>query len=137
MYLCTGSRATIKCLSCAIYDVKKLGYFCDVCFKARHPWYRVPHIFADIDNDENLEYTLKVQHRTAQVARIEQEGKEMLGKLRNNYQRLEIIGDDLKVDTNLRKAARTSVQLEDRVRDMKQWLRNDLREKGVFYGIYI
>jgi len=61
LYLCTGAVATIKCLSCTIYDVKKLGYFCKLCFDARHPWYRVPHIFADIDQDENIEYTLKVQ----------------------------------------------------------------------------
>ena len=33
VYLCTGAKATIKCLSCAIYDPYRVGYFCDACFK--------------------------------------------------------------------------------------------------------
>ena len=33
VYLCTGAKATIKCLSCAIYDPNRVGYFCDACFK--------------------------------------------------------------------------------------------------------
>ena len=119
VYLCTGAKATIKCLSCAIYDPNRVGYFCDACFKvnnigpyhyrfrcyycyhcyywhqvasclyccfpsflpfnqlmsllnfsqitltrqARHPWYRVPHIYTSITKDENIEYTLKIQNR--------------------------------------------------------------------------
>jgi len=45
-----------------------------------------------------------VQNRRAQAARIEQEGKDMLTKLQKNYDNLDYIADDFKVDTNLRKA---------------------------------
>ena len=68
-FLCTGAAATIKCYSCSIFDPTGTGFFCDLCFQNRHPWYRVPHTFASIDEDENIEYTLKVAERRAQAAR--------------------------------------------------------------------
>src|SRR5687768_5533009 len=43
-YLCRSAIATVKCLSCALYDIKGTGYYCDLCFQARHPWYRVDHV---------------------------------------------------------------------------------------------
>ena len=85
LYLCTGAKATIKCLSCAIYDIKKIGYYCDRCFNARHPWYRVPHIYSSIDKDENIQYTLNIQNRCAQAARLETEGNEILEKTRFDF----------------------------------------------------
>ena len=80
-YLCHGAPAEVKCLSCVMYDPKGLGFFCKMCFDARHPWYRVPHIFEDIAKDETVQHTLKVSHRRAEMVRYEEEGKEMYKSL--------------------------------------------------------
>ena len=53
-YLCHGAPAEIKCLSCVMYDPKGVGFFCKLCFDARHPWYRVPHIFNEIEIAHNI-----------------------------------------------------------------------------------
>jgi len=71
-----------------------VGYFCTACFNAKHPWYRVPHIFAEIDKDENIEYTLKIQDRCAKAARLEYEGTEVLNKARRALNTLGTACDD-------------------------------------------
>lgn len=129
-FLCHGAKAVLKCLSCAIYDAAKVGYFCQMCFNAQHPWYRVPHIFAAIDQDENIEYILKIQDRCAKAARLEYEGQEVLDKTRNSLYVLQTVGDDTKSDINLRHAARTSVEIETRILEMKRFIRSDLRSSG-------
>jgi hypothetical protein len=45
-YCCNGSNpASIKCHSCSIYDPSHTAFYCQVCFSACHPWYRVNHIY--------------------------------------------------------------------------------------------
>ncbi len=129
-YMCTGAVAKIKCLNCAVFDSTKLGYYCDLCFTSRHPWYRVPHIFTSIENDENIEHTLKLQHKAAQVSRYKQEGIDLMNKVKKNIKNLEIVGDDLDVDTKLRIAARKSIQLENQIHTIKKQIRNDVRKGG-------
>jgi hypothetical protein len=86
-YVCTGATATIKCYNCATFDPYGVGYFCDMCFKSRHPWHRVAHIYADIENDENIEYTMRIAHRRAEAVRYEKEGMQILEKVKNEKKR--------------------------------------------------
>jgi len=127
-FLCTGAAATVKCMSCSLYDVDGAGYFCDLCFSHRHPWYRVPHIFTSIEKDESIEYTLSVQHRKAEAIRYEQEGKDILVNLQKTGKELDVVGDDVDVDQKLFNAGRTGQALEDRLQEMRYRLRTDLRQ---------
>ncbi len=125
-YLCTGAAATIKCLSCVLYDPKGLGFFCKMCFDARHPWYRVPHIFNDIETDESVQHTLKVSHRRAEMVRYERESHEQLKLLRENIPKLKYIADDIKVSNGLQSAGTRSVALEKHIREYRKVLRADI-----------
>lgn len=129
-YLCTGATASIKCFSCAIFDPTGTGFYCTLCFKNRHPWYRVPHMFADIDNDENIEYTLKVAQRRAEAGRYEAEGKEVLKKLHGQREKLLEVAEDEDIDDKVRIYGRRTVQLEAKMRQMRQKLRDELRAGG-------
>jgi hypothetical protein len=40
---CTGHRATRRCYTCVEYNPQTDGNYCDGCFDATHPWYRVKH----------------------------------------------------------------------------------------------
>ena len=136
VYLCTGAKATIKCLSCAIYDPRKVGYYCDICFRARHPWYRVPHIYTNIAKDENIEYSLKEQNRMAQAARLDREGEELLeGLVRNNLQKLAVIGDDQELEDKLIKAGRTSMSLEERIKNLQVENQESIKTSVIFQGL--
>lgn len=42
-------------MSSARYDERKLGYYCDACFDARHPAYRMDHAWCLIQDDVNQE----------------------------------------------------------------------------------
>lgn len=87
-------------------------------------------MFVDIDKDENIEYTMQVAHRRAEAARYEAEGKELLGRLGNQRQELSFVADDEAVDDNIRVVGRKTVQLEARMREMRQNLRNSIRSTG-------
>lgn len=129
-YLCTGAAAVIKCFSCTLFDPTGVGFFCALCFKNRHPWYRVPHMFVDIDNDENIEYTMKVAHFKAEAARYEAEGKEILVKLSGQQKRLDSIGNDEWVDTTMRVVGRRTMNLEKQLQNLRHGLRAELRKSG-------
>lgn len=134
VYLCTGAKATIKCLSCAIYDPNRVGYFCDACFKARHPWYRVPHIYTSITKDENIEYTLKIQNRCAQAARLDREGQDLLqGVVRASLKKLDY--DDLPTEEKLLRAGSLSVSMEDRLMRMREENRDSIKHSVAFKGL--
>ncbi len=128
-YLCTGAPAVIKCLSCVMYDPKNLGFFCKACFDARHPWYRVPHIFEDISKDESVAHTLKVSHRRAEMHRFTEEGKGCYEDLMKNQPKLEYIADDERVANNLKDAGFRSMALEKRMRDFRANIRKDILSK--------
>ena len=128
MFLCTGAAATMKCMTCSLYDVTGHGYYCQMCFDHRHPWHRVPHIFTTIEKDENIAYTMSVQHRKAETIRYLQEGRDILHELvKGTSDKLEYVADDIKIDKDLRRAGRRSVALEDRLLDLRHTLRADLR----------
>jgi hypothetical protein len=125
-YLCHGAPAAIKCLSCVMYDPKGLGFFCKMCFDARHPWYRVPHIFNDIDKDESVQHTLKVSHRRAEMVRYEREGQQELKALLDNVPKLDYIADDHKMAWGLKEAGSRTAALEKKMRDYRKSLRVDI-----------
>ncbi|GAB9475992.1 hypothetical protein Gpo141_00013067, partial [Globisporangium polare] len=52
---CHRGKATKKCHNCAKFDEQKLGYYCDACFDARHPAYRLDHSWISIQDDVNQE----------------------------------------------------------------------------------
>jgi len=142
-YLCHGAPAAIKCLSCVMYDPKGLGFFCKICFDARHPWYRVPHIFNDIEKDESVQHTLKVSHRRAEMVRFEREGQQELEMLLANKPKLDYIADDLKMAFGLKEVGNRTTALEKKMRDYRKSLRADilsspLREDASRYpgGVY-
>lgn len=129
-YVCEGGEATIICHSCSIYDINHAYYYCQSCFNARHPWYRLPHVFTDIENDESIQHTLKVAHRVSEVSRYELEGKNMLSNLRDEERRLRYIADDELVDNSLREYGRKAVALEEHISSLRLKLKHDL-EQGV------
>lgn len=132
LFLCTGAAAMVKCMTCSLYDTSGQGYFCDLCFHHRHPWYRVPHIFTRIEKDENVDYTLSVQHRKAEAIRYEQEGKDLMHKLQAQAAALREVADDEAVDQKLFNAGRTSQALEERLTEMRYRLRGDLRSQNEY-----
>lgn len=130
-YLCTGAPATIKCLSCVMYDPKGVGFFCKLCYDARHPWYRVPHMFIDISLDESIEHTLRVAHRRAEMIRFERDGTDLLDNVKSLGPVLQFVGDDFKVDSQLKSAGHMATKLEDRIRNFRREMRRDVRRKGL------
>ena len=130
-YLCTGAPAAIKCLSCAMYDPKGVGFFCKMCFDARHPWYRVDHMSLDISLDESIEHTIKVAHRRAEMIRFEREGVDLLDSVKSLAPALDYVGDDFKVESQLKTAGHTATKLEDRIHAFRRSLRDDVRSAGV------
>lgn len=121
-YLCQGDAAVIKCHSCSIYTPTNSAFYCQKCFDARHPWYRVPHIYTSIEKDESIEHTLKIAHRVSEAARYEQEGQEILKGIIREKERMQFIGDDEKVDNRIREYGRRAVALEDHITQLRQKL---------------
>jgi hypothetical protein len=125
-FLCNGNVASIICHSCSIYDPTKAAYYCDLCFPARHPWYRVPHLSTKIENDESIAHTLKIAHRIAEASRYDNEGKSILLKVQKQKPNLAFVGDDEKVDNQLREYGRKVVALEEHVQQMRARLQQDI-----------
>jgi putative ribosome biogenesis GTPase RsgA len=118
--------ATIKCFSCATFDPTKTGYFCEACFKARHPWHRVPHIFTDIEKDENIEHTLRVAHRRAEAMRYEKEGQELLARVRAQKAILKnMTRKDFKLEDSMNVTGRKTYKVVNKMRDLKNQLRQE------------
>ena len=126
-YSCDGDLATIKCFSCSIYDMEGAYLYCQSCFDHRHPWYRVGHISADVEKDESIGHVMKIADRIADVGRYEKEGYALLAKLRNeNYPKLAIIADDVKVDEALRTYGRRTVALEDHINSLRAKIQSEV-----------
>lgn len=133
MYLCTGAVATIKCISCASMDVQGVGYFCQVCFNARHPWYRVPHVYVDIEDDEDVLYNRKTANFRMEMLRCEHEGQDLLKRIEKQKSKLDHIGDDANFDDTLRTAGRAAMNVESKLRLLRRKLRVDIRTKDSDY----
>ena len=130
-YNCSGAPAAFICHSCAIYDPSKSAYYCSECFPARHPWYRVQHIFTEIENDESIAHTLKVAHRMAEMSRYDSEGKGILRKIQNQKPNLALVADDEKVDNQLREYGRKVVAVEEHILELRERLRRDIEHGDV------
>ena len=126
--VCTGAVATIKCMSCKIYDPTGMGYFCDMCFQHSHPWYRVPHIYMGIEKDENVQQALQVAHRKAEIVRYQKDGRDTLANVMSNESKLEYLADDLKIETNMREAGRKITDTVSRILGFQEQLRKEVSE---------
>ena len=129
-FVCHGSLATIKCLTCAMTDPAGLGYYCNACFKQKHPWYRVEHVHTDIGESENIRNSQKLQDAQLEKSRQVIDGHNTVSKIKDQISKLEEVSDDIKVDTEIRSVARRSVQLETKLAFMRRELRHDVRSKG-------
>ena len=126
-YLCDGDEAEIKCYSCAIYDPEQNAIYCKKCFEHRHPWHRSKHIFAPIETDEAIEYSMKISHRIAAANRYDREGKSVLYKLQNeNRPLLQYLADDKKTDDDMRKFGRKALDLEKYINELRKDLQADI-----------
>eukprot|EP01034_Spumella_vulgaris_P029230 gene29230-36244_t len=88
------------------------------CFDAYHPPYRIPHIFASIEKDENIAYTLKISHRIAEANRYGKEGADMLTLLKQEYGRLAFIEDDKPIEDKMGNFGRRAVALEEHLQGL-------------------
>lgn len=127
-YLCNSAPAVIKCLSCSIYSAQGSGkaLYCDLCFQSCHPWFRIPHIYQSIEQEESVDYTLKVAHRVAEATRYEREGELVLARLCAEKARLDVVRDDSKVDGNVRDIGRRVTILEEKMQSLRRHLKEDL-----------
>lgn len=125
-YLCEGDPAVIKCHSCSIYFPTNSALYCQNCFNARHPSYRVPHLFTTIENDESIDHTLKVAHRVAESIRYEQEGLELLKGLQRERINMDYLADDEKADAQIKNYGRRAEALEEKILEIRQRLAVEL-----------
>ena len=135
-YACENANATISCFSCAIYEVNNQAYYCDDCFKARHPWYRVQHYYESIDNDEDITYNLKLSKQSANFKRVEYESKQIHNTLQAQYPKLVSIQDH-KVDDKLRHVGRNLVKNETKIVELKDNYENEVETLRKQYHIKI
>jgi len=117
-------------MSCALYDPNGVGFFCDLCFKAQHPWYRVPHVYMSINNEEGVQHQLKVAHRIAEVTRYERESQDVLKKVESMKPNLTYVGDDFQVEANIQTAGHKMLKLEDKMREIRTDIRHEIRESA-------
>jgi len=61
-------------------------------------------VFAAIDEDESIEYTLKVAHRRAEGARYEAECQALVNKINGQKDMIAFVADDYGVDSKLKDA---------------------------------
>lgn len=106
------------------------GYYCEACFTARHPWYRVAHIFGPIYRNENIANSLRSQNHDLQMDRQRIDNYQILDSIKKNKLTLEVVADDVVVDSNLRTAARRSLDLENKMNRLRARLRADVRASG-------
>ena len=126
-YLCHGAKATTKCLSCAIYDPQGTGYYCNLCFQHRHPWYRTTHIYAPLEEDESIGYILQVRNARLEADRYLVESKEVITDLQRNYGSLDSMKDQLPIEEKMKKTGRMVVGAEQRLIKLRRTLRQSLR----------
>ena len=129
-FVCFGSIATIKCLTCALTDPAGTGYYCNACYKHKHPWYRVEHICTEISKNEDVRNSQKLQDAQLEKSRQLIDGNNTVSRIKKQIEKLEEVSDDLQVDTNIRSAARRSVQLETKLASLRRQLRKDVRSVG-------
>ncbi|DBA02361.1 TPA: hypothetical protein N0F65_007180 [Lagenidium giganteum] len=82
---CKAALATKKCFNCAKFAADGEGYYCDECFEARHPSYRLEHSWIPLDEHVNQN-----ESWLAQVAmhHLEQDAQELKLLLEHTQQYL-------------------------------------------------
>lgn len=130
-YLCKSALAVFKCLSCALYEPTGICYYCKLCFDARHPWYRVNHIFTQIEQDEAMEINMKIMREEIDMRRFRDDGETLLRKVQRELGRVGGAGDDAEVDDKLRTIGRKVTSAEDTLRRLRRAVRGELIEAGV------
>lgn len=129
-FVCLGSLATKKCLTCALTDPTGTGHYCHNCFEYKHPWYRVDHVHINIEDSEDIKDSLKLQDSQLEQSRQYLDGQNTVQKVKDQLSLLNEVSDDLKVDSEIRNVARRSVHLEGKLASMRRELRSDVRSKG-------
>lgn len=129
-FVCFGAKAVMKCLNCSVFDPLGLGYYCEKCFEAKHPWYRVTHIVAPIYRNEDIRQSIQKQEAKLQADRRRIESYQLIDKIQHNQYKLTLVADDIQVDTSLRHAARKSVNLEVKIYQIRRKLRKDILAAG-------
>jgi len=129
-YLCFGSPASFKCLSCILYDPYGNGYYCRLCFQHRHPWYRVHHVFLPIDRDESISHKIQEQNSQLEEDRFQTENRRAVAMLQENHSRLKTIADDEKIEKQIRIYGRRTVAIEEKLLLLRRQLRTNLRRDG-------
>lgn len=78
---------------------------------------------------------MQIADKRAQAFRYEWDGKNMMNQLQDNKQKLAIVGDDFKVDEDLRFVGRKMIGLEETIKNIRKNLREDVRESGIALGV--
>jgi hypothetical protein len=62
--------ATIRDYTDAKFDPKGLGFYCDECFKVRHPWYRIPTYWVKLVDFHDPVMDWNIHEKSAQFERV-------------------------------------------------------------------
>ena len=86
--LLAGDPAVFKCYSCVKFDAAGKGYYCEACFRYRHPWYRVEHNFVTIDEADDTEHEIAAQLYRAEVERAMDDLKVLIEQVKDWNKRI-------------------------------------------------
>ena len=79
-----------------------------------------------VEQDESLDHSLKVAFRDQQIARAEQEGIDLRYMLQDENSKLETLANETEVEDRLRDAGRRTINLEEKLRQMRKRLQTDI-----------
>jgi hypothetical protein len=102
-----------------------------MCFDARHPWYRVHHIFTQIEQDEAIEINMKIMREEIDMRRYMNDGETLLHSVQRDLTRVECVVDDASLEDTLHSIGRKVVGIEDTLRRMRRAVRGELLEAGL------
>jgi hypothetical protein len=90
-----------------------------------------------VEKDESLDHALKVAFRDQQIARAEQEGIDLRYMLQDENSKLETLANEMEVEDKLRDAGRRTINLEEKLRQMRKRLQTDIdkKDQGKSYQI--
>ena len=98
----TPNVASWKCYTCATFDPRSKGWFCNACFEKHHPWYREKHHFVTIAEDDDMEYDAVVQNYRAEQDRTIDGVKGLIEMTKENLKICKVIEEDYRPDDMLK-----------------------------------
>ena len=98
----TPNVASWKCYTCAKFDPRSKGWFCNACFEKHHPWYREKHHFVTIAEDDDMEYDAVVQNYRAEQDRTIDGVKGLIEMTKENLKICKVIEEDYRPDDMLK-----------------------------------